>query len=193
MKGCLFNALVRFAIRLRSAKGGSDTGFVSNARACRRTAKGLNWYQHLGFKWIQCLWNSFLILISAILIDLALHGFAVFCCCSLMELPLWIILNISILMHTAWGTTTKGSLSSTQRNKTPCTQLGPADLKDGSSWCSKPKLNCACRLPRLNGLCRPADLDWFGLIWIDLVYYWLCMIMYDYDWLCMVMYGFVVS
>lgn len=99
----------------------------------------------------------------------------------------WIIQNINILMHTAWGTTTKGSLSSTQRNKTPCTQLGPADLKDGNSWCSKPKLNCACRLPRLNGLCRSADLDWFGLTWFTIDYVWLCMIMIDHVWLCMVL------
>ena len=40
---------------------------------------------------------------------------------------------------------------------------------------------------------RLMSFSWFGLIWVDLVYYWLCMIMYDYDWSCMVMYGFVVS
>ena len=48
-KGCMFNALYRLALRLRSSKGGMDTGFLPNALNCRRAARTLTWYQQLGF------------------------------------------------------------------------------------------------------------------------------------------------
>lgn len=44
----LWNGLFRFCVRLRSTKGGMDTRFLSNARAARKAAKNLNWYQPLG-------------------------------------------------------------------------------------------------------------------------------------------------
>lgn len=47
LRGCMFNALFRLAVRLRSARGGCDLGFAPNPRNCRRAAKNLNWLQHL--------------------------------------------------------------------------------------------------------------------------------------------------
>ena len=46
--GDRFNALFRLAVRLRSAIGGADTQWISNARNARRTSSKLNWHQHLG-------------------------------------------------------------------------------------------------------------------------------------------------
>lgn len=43
--GSWWNNLFRLAVRLRSAKGGSDTFCLPNAKNCRRAAKGLNWHQ----------------------------------------------------------------------------------------------------------------------------------------------------
>lgn len=43
----LFNSLFRLAVRIRSAKGGCDTGFLKNPRSCRRASSGLNWHQCL--------------------------------------------------------------------------------------------------------------------------------------------------
>ena len=46
---CSWNALFRFAIKIRNSSGGCDTGFLKSARNCRRAAKGLSWFQLLGF------------------------------------------------------------------------------------------------------------------------------------------------
>ena len=48
MRGDLWNNLFRLTVRLRNARGGCDTGFLPNAKSCRRAARGLNWYQLLG-------------------------------------------------------------------------------------------------------------------------------------------------
>ena len=50
-RGCRWNALFRFAVRLRSAKGGCDTQWIANARHARRASRNLNWYQCLGMLW----------------------------------------------------------------------------------------------------------------------------------------------
>ena len=42
---CLFNALIRLIIRLRSSRGGSDLGWLPNPRSSRKASKGLNWHQ----------------------------------------------------------------------------------------------------------------------------------------------------
>ena len=43
--GDVWNHLFRLNVRLRSARGGIDTGFLKNARNCRRAASNLNWHQ----------------------------------------------------------------------------------------------------------------------------------------------------
>ena len=48
MDGCMFNALFRLALKLRSLKGGMDSGFLPNPKNARRASSGLNWYQQLG-------------------------------------------------------------------------------------------------------------------------------------------------
>ena len=50
--GDFFNAIFRLAVKLRSAKGAADTGFLPNAQNCRRAARGLNWHQCLGCLWV---------------------------------------------------------------------------------------------------------------------------------------------
>ena len=45
--GDRFNALWRFSLRLRTARGGVDTKWLSNARNARKASKKLNWHQHL--------------------------------------------------------------------------------------------------------------------------------------------------
>lgn len=47
-RGCTWNALFRFIVRLRSAPGGCDTRWVPHARQVRRTSLTLNWHQFLG-------------------------------------------------------------------------------------------------------------------------------------------------
>ena len=47
MDGCMFNALFRLALKLRSLKGGMDSGFLPNPKNARRASNGLNWYQQL--------------------------------------------------------------------------------------------------------------------------------------------------
>lgn len=47
MKGDTFNSLWRLAVRLRSARGGCDTSFLSNPKSFRKASKGLNWHQYL--------------------------------------------------------------------------------------------------------------------------------------------------
>ena len=42
-----WNMLLRLAIKLRSASGGQDTGFLQNALNCRRASRKLNWHQLL--------------------------------------------------------------------------------------------------------------------------------------------------
>lgn len=44
----IFNLLFRLAVRLRSARGGIDTGFIKNARSSRKASRGLNWHQLRG-------------------------------------------------------------------------------------------------------------------------------------------------
>ena len=44
-KGCVFNALFRLSVRLRSTKGGMDVSWIPNAKNIRKAAKGLNWFQ----------------------------------------------------------------------------------------------------------------------------------------------------
>ena len=46
--GDLFNALWRYAVKLRSVPGGCDTGFLPNGQNCRRASRKLNWHQSLG-------------------------------------------------------------------------------------------------------------------------------------------------
>lgn len=48
MKGCMFNALFRLSVRLRSSRGGLDTGFIANARNARKASRSLNWHQRPG-------------------------------------------------------------------------------------------------------------------------------------------------
>ena len=48
-KTCVWNALFRFAIRMRHSAGGCDLGFIKNAKNCRRCSKQLNWFQLLGW------------------------------------------------------------------------------------------------------------------------------------------------
>ena len=47
-RGCTWNALFRFVVRLRSAKGGSDSRWIKNPRRSRRSSATLNWHQCLG-------------------------------------------------------------------------------------------------------------------------------------------------
>ena len=47
-RGCTWNALFRLLVRLRSAKGGSDSRWISNPRRSRRASTTLNWHQCLG-------------------------------------------------------------------------------------------------------------------------------------------------
>ena len=51
--GDRFNALWRFVLRLRTARGGVDTKWLINARNARKSSKKLNWHQHLGL--LMCL------------------------------------------------------------------------------------------------------------------------------------------
>lgn len=46
--GCLFNALFRLLVFLRSSTGGADLGWVRNPRNARKASKRLNWHQCLG-------------------------------------------------------------------------------------------------------------------------------------------------
>lgn len=46
--GCKWNALFRWAVRLRSSTGGCDRRWLPNPRGARRISLGLNWYQLLG-------------------------------------------------------------------------------------------------------------------------------------------------
>lgn len=48
-KGCPWNALWRFIVRLRSAKGGCDLRWIPNPINARRSSSKLNWHQWLGF------------------------------------------------------------------------------------------------------------------------------------------------
>lgn len=54
--GCRWNSLFRFIVRLRSAKGGCDTRWISHAKNVRRASVKLNWHQLLGhpFRNIGC-------------------------------------------------------------------------------------------------------------------------------------------
>ena len=52
--GSRWNAIFRFAVRLRSSRGGCDTQFLPNARHARRCSRKLNWHQYL-----EILWASF--------------------------------------------------------------------------------------------------------------------------------------
>ena len=47
LPGNKWNTLLRLMVRMRHTFGGSDTGFLKNARNCRKAASGLNWYQPL--------------------------------------------------------------------------------------------------------------------------------------------------
>ncbi|CAK9027737.1 unnamed protein product [Durusdinium trenchii] len=47
--GDMWNRLWRLLLRLRSGKGGIDTGFLKNAKNSRKASRGLNWYQRLSF------------------------------------------------------------------------------------------------------------------------------------------------
>ena len=42
-----FNSMARLLIKLRHSYGGSDVGFLRNARNCRKASTRLNWYQWL--------------------------------------------------------------------------------------------------------------------------------------------------
>lgn len=45
--GCKWNSLFRYAVKLRSAPGGCDCRWISNARHVRRASSKLNWHQYL--------------------------------------------------------------------------------------------------------------------------------------------------
>ena len=47
LQGDTFNGLFRFAVRLRSARGGCDTNWVRHGRNLRRASTSLNWHQFL--------------------------------------------------------------------------------------------------------------------------------------------------
>lgn len=49
LQGDTFNGLFRFAVRLRSARGGCDTNWVRHGRTLRRASTTLNWHQFLEF------------------------------------------------------------------------------------------------------------------------------------------------
>ena len=51
-QGDLFNHLFRLNLKLRSTKGGIDTGLIQNARSCRRASTNLNWHQFPS--WCEC-------------------------------------------------------------------------------------------------------------------------------------------
>lgn len=46
-KGCVWNALFRYVVRLRSSPGGCDVRWVPRAREVRRRSPTLNWHQYL--------------------------------------------------------------------------------------------------------------------------------------------------
>ena len=54
-RGCTWNALFRFVVRLRHGPGGCDLPWVPNARGTRRVSSKLNWHQHLGSAWDICI------------------------------------------------------------------------------------------------------------------------------------------
>jgi hypothetical protein len=60
--GDKFNALFRLAVRLRSAKGGADLQWISNARSARRASAKLNWHQRLG----EIFWKGFCLQLCAV-------------------------------------------------------------------------------------------------------------------------------
>ena len=45
--GDKWNSLFRFLVKMRSAPGGVDTGFIANARHMRKSSGKLNWHQPL--------------------------------------------------------------------------------------------------------------------------------------------------
>ena len=47
-KGCRLNSIFRLCLRLRSMRGGLDSGFLKNPQNTRRAASALNWYQPHG-------------------------------------------------------------------------------------------------------------------------------------------------
>ena len=51
-QGDLFNHLFRLNLKLRSTKGGIDTGLIQNAHSCRRASTNLNWHQFPS--WCEC-------------------------------------------------------------------------------------------------------------------------------------------
>lgn len=61
-RDCQWNALFRFVVRLRSAKGGCDTQWVTNALHARRCSRALNWHQYLAHMQVQsdCVASLFL-------------------------------------------------------------------------------------------------------------------------------------
>jgi len=54
----LFNVLFRLAVRIRSSKGGCDSGWLKNPRSCRQVSHGLNWHQCLA---CQLAWRKRLV------------------------------------------------------------------------------------------------------------------------------------
>ena len=53
LKGCLWNRLFRFAVKLRNDHGGCDVAFLKNARNARMASRTLNWHQWPGKKMIN--------------------------------------------------------------------------------------------------------------------------------------------
>ena len=66
--GCVFNGLFRLVVRLRSARGGSDLGWVKNPRSCCRASRGLNWHQLLGLFLLHFLKICFYMFLSYFII-----------------------------------------------------------------------------------------------------------------------------